>query len=129
MEISRSRRTRGDRSPSPAQKSFHVSTTPTTRGRKRRFPGSIPPRRVWKPQLLWAIADWLGLSQRTAGLAPRANAEVPPHTGRISCHPQIIRSEILPYVYNSNNPGTKTQIPRVDTAPRGVETPTPLAGC
>ena len=25
---------------------------------------------------------------------------------------------------NSNNPGTKTVIPRVDTAPHGVETPT-----
>ena len=28
---------------------------------------------------------------------------------------------------NSNNPETKTDIPRVDTAPQGVENPTPLA--
>ena len=29
---------------------------------------------------------------------------------------------------NSNNPATKTGIPRVDTAPHGVETLTPMAG-
>ena len=34
----------------PEQKFFHVSKTPTHRGRKRRFPGSIPLRMVWKPQ-------------------------------------------------------------------------------
>ena len=28
-----------------------------------------------------------------------------------------------------NKPGTKTEMPRVDTAPHVVETPTPLAGC
>ena len=55
-----------DRVPPPDQKSLHTSRTPTTRGRKRRFPGSIPPRRVWKPQPHWVIADWLGIveSQR-----------------------------------------------------------------
>ncbi|CAN0378402.1 unnamed protein product [Laminaria digitata] len=35
-----------DRVPSPVQESFHTYTTPTTRGRKRRSPGSIPPRAV-----------------------------------------------------------------------------------
>ena len=35
---------------SPDQKSFHISTIPTTRGRKQRSPGSILPRTVWKPQ-------------------------------------------------------------------------------
>ena len=30
---------------------------------------------------------------------------------------------------NSNNLGTKMGIPRVDTAPHGVETPTALADC
>ena len=29
----------------------------------------------------------------------------------------------------SNKPGTKAVVPRVDTAPHGVETPTPLADC
>ena len=37
-------------------------------------------------------------------------------------------SEILPYLYNSNNPGTNMEIPRVDTAPQGVEIPTQLGG-
>ena len=53
--------------PSPAQVSFHTSTTPTTRGRKRWSPGSIPPRTVWKPQPHWLIADWLGLMEPARG--------------------------------------------------------------
>ena len=36
-------------------------------------------------------------------------------------------SEIFPYIYNSDEPGTKTAVPRVDTAPDGVENPTQLA--
>ena len=36
-------------------------------------------------------------------------------------------SDVIPYFYNSNNKETLTQIPRVDTAPQGVETPTKLA--
>ena len=48
---------------SPDQKYFRISTTPTNRGRKRRSPGSIPPRRVWKPQPHRVIADWLGLME------------------------------------------------------------------
>lgn len=35
-------------------------------------------------------------------------------------------SGILPCIDNSNNLGTKAAIPRVDTGPYGVETPTPL---
>ena len=34
---------------------------------------------------------------------------------------------MLPYIYDSNDPGTKTDILRGDTAPPGVETPTLLA--
>ena len=56
-----------DKFPSPHQKPFHISRNPTTRGRKRRFPGSIPPYRVWKPQHHWAIADWLRLMAPTRG--------------------------------------------------------------
>ena len=52
---------------SPGQESFHISTTPTTRGRKRRSPGSIPPRRVGKRQPHWVIADWLGLLEPARG--------------------------------------------------------------
>ena len=35
-------------------------------------------------------------------------------------------SETLSYIHNSNKPGTKTNFFRIDTAPHGVETPTPL---
>ena len=52
-----------------------------------------------------------------ARLAPRANAEVPPHPGRICSHPG---SEMRPYLHSSDNLETKTQIPWVDTAPQGV---------
>ena len=38
-----------DRIPSPDQRSFHTSSTPTNRGRKRLSSESIPPRTVWKP--------------------------------------------------------------------------------
>ena len=36
-------------------------------------------------------------------------------------------TSVTPRVCDSNKPGTNTVIPRVDTAPHGVETPTPLA--
>ena len=38
-------------------------------------------------------------------------------------------SKIFSYMYNSNKPGRKPAIPRVNTAPHGVETPTPLTPC
>ena len=38
-------------------------------------------------------------------------------------------SETYAYLFNSNNPWTKTQINRVYTAPQGVQSPTLLAGC
>ena len=56
-----------DRLSSPEYKSFTISTAPTTRGRKRRSPGSIPPRRVWKPQPHWLVADWMGLMEPARG--------------------------------------------------------------
>ena len=52
---------------SPDEKSLHTSTTPTTRGRKQRTPGSIPLRAVWKPQSHRVIADWLGLMDPARG--------------------------------------------------------------
>ena len=39
----------------------------------------------------------------------------------------ILGSEIPPYIYNYDNTGTKIVIPRVETDPHGVETPTPPA--
>ena len=52
---------------SPDENSLHVSTTPTTRGRKQRSPRSRPPRKRWKPQPHWVIADWLGLTVPARG--------------------------------------------------------------
>ena len=43
--------------------------------------------------------------------------DVPPCPGIIR---PILESEIISYIYNSNNPETKTDIPRVDTTPHGV---------
>ena len=59
----------GDRVLSPDYKSFHISTTPTTRGQKRRSPGSIPPRRVWKPQPNCLVANCQGFSWFIDGTA------------------------------------------------------------
>ena len=36
---------------------------------------------------------------------------------------------ILPYIYNSNKLGTKTVVPRGNTAPHGVETSTSDSEC
>ena len=52
--------TRAGYGPIPGSAIFHVSTTPTNRGRQRWSSRSIPPRTVWKPQPHWLIADWLG---------------------------------------------------------------------
>ena len=52
---------------SPDEKSLHISTTATTRRRKRRSPGSVPSRAVWKSQPHWVIADWLGLMEPARG--------------------------------------------------------------
>ena len=53
-----------DRAHSPVQTSFHVSTTPTPRGRKSIIPESTPPRTVCKPQFHGLIANWLGRVDR-----------------------------------------------------------------
>ena len=42
-----------DNVPPPDHESFHTSTTPTQRGRKRWSPGSIPARTVWNANLLF----------------------------------------------------------------------------
>ena len=42
-------------------------STPATRGRKRRFSGSIPPCTVWNTKPHWLVADWLGLMEPAAG--------------------------------------------------------------
>ena len=59
------------------------------------------------------IADWLGLENKASATRRRQGP--------------IAGSEIPPCIYNSDNLGTKTVIPRVETAPNNVETPVPLA--
>ena len=56
-----------DSFPSSGQKSFNISTTPPTWGRKRKSPGSILPRTMLKPQPHWLVADWLGLMEPAGG--------------------------------------------------------------
>ena len=111
-----------DTFPSLVQKSFHISTTPTIRGRKRRSLGTTPPRKVWKPQSNWVVADWLGRM-------PAGGEGCPSGQGRgWAAHGEVkVPSPDKKFFHistNSNKPGTKTVIPRVDTAPHGVETPT-----
>ena len=118
-----------DRVSSPDQKPFNISTTPTTRGRKRRFPRSIPPRRAWKPQPHWLVADWLGLMEPARCESfPSGQCRGPaaPGEDRVS---SLDQKSFHISTTNSNNLGTKTGIPRVDTAPHGVGTPPALAGC
>ena len=78
-----------DKFPSSGQKSFHISTTPSNRGRKCRSPGSMPPRKVWIPQPNWMFANWLRLMEPARGeSAPLANVEVSPYRGRIWSYPR-----------------------------------------
>ena len=58
------------------------------------------------------IADWLGLENKCN-----------PTRGRQGLIPG---SEIPCKIYNPDNLGTKTVIPRGETVPYGVETPVPL---
>ena len=103
----KSRRTREEKLPSPDQKSFHISTTRTTPGRKRRSPGSIPPRRVWKPQPNRVMDDCIG----PMGLA--RGERCPPGQRR---GPDAPGEDNFPspdqkyhrYLYYSNTPGRKT---------------------
>ena len=108
----------GDNFPSPHYKSFHKSTTPTSRGRKRRSPGSIPPRRMWKLQSHWVIADWLGLMVPARGEScPSGQRRGPAAPGEDN-FPFADQESFHISIY------IKTVIPRVDTAPHGAETPT-----
>ena len=88
---------RDNKVPSPDHKSFRISTTPTNRGRKRRSLCSTPPRTVCKPQ-------------------PGVRRDSPTGGGE----GVIPNPLILTYIYNSNKPGTKAAVPRVDTAPYSV---------
>ena len=82
-----------DKVSSPDQQSFHTSTTPTHRGRKRRSPGRYRSARCGNPNPTgWLLMGWRSWSQHTARVAPRANVEVSPHPGRIIFHPRLRNS-------------------------------------
>ena len=100
---------REDSFSSPVQTSVHISTTPPPLGRNRNSPGSAPHRTLWKPQAHRPMASWLG---------PPTPA--PPHTRKIEPRPRVGR---LPYLYNSDTPGTNIDCSEFHTAPHGVETP------
>ena len=99
VETPRSHRTRRESAPSPAQQSLHTLTTPTT-GTKTVIPRSKPPRTVLKPQPRRPMADWLGLGNKARATRGR------------QC--PIPGSETRPYIYNSDNLGTKAIISRVE---------------
>ena len=83
--------------------------------------GRYRPARCGNPNLHWLIADWLGLTEPARG----ESFPLGQRRGRAAHGEDEVPSlgQILPYLYNSNKPGTKTLIQRVDTAPHGVETP------
>ena len=92
----------------------------TARGQKRRSLGSILPYTVRKPQPHWMIADWLGLMKPACGESwPSRQRRGPAAAGEYK----------VPSLSNSDKPGTKTVIPRVDTIPNSEKTPTPPGGC
>ena len=75
---------------------------------------------MWKPQPHWLnTVGWLSWSQRAVRVAPRDNVKVPPHPGMRRPHPRIRNPTIHTQLQLH---GTKTDIPRADTAPQDVET-------
>ena len=87
-----------DRAPSPVQTYFHISTTPTPRGRKSSSPGSTPPRTVWKPLSHGSTADWLGRVER--GQPGEERSPIPFQT---SLH---VSTSLTPRRRKSSSPGS-----------------------
>ena len=72
------------------------------------------------------IADWMGLMEASRGEScPSGQRQGPAAPGEDK-FPSPDHKSVHTYLYHSNNPEKKTQIPRVDTALQDVETPTPL---
>lgn len=79
---------------SPIRKSLPISTSPTSRERKKTYPGSTPTRTMWEPQPHRPTASCLGLEKKaratimppfhirnpTIYLQHRQNREFPPVT-------------------------------------------------
>ena len=78
---------------------------------------------VWKAQPHWLIDDWLGLMEPARGESfPSGQRLGPAASGEDSVLSPDQKSFYISTT-NTNNLGTKTEIARFDTAPRGVETP------
>ena len=76
---------------------------------------------MWKPQPYCLIADRLELTETGRGEScPSGQRQGRAAPGE----DKVLSPEILPYIYNANKPETNTVMPRVDTAPHGVETQT-----
>ena len=70
----------------------------------------------------WLLIDCGSWSQRTARVAPRANAEVLPHPGMISSHPQVRNTSISLQI---EQPGDENTDPPGRYRPARCGNPTP----
>ena len=110
---------------SPDEKIFNIVKSPTSRGRKRRSPGSNPPRTVWNPESHWLVTvSWSLRAPEELPLWPTSTFR---RTG--GGRGLITALGSHPYLCDLNNPGTETEIGRVFTDSQGMVTPTPLTGC
>ena len=111
--------------------SISLQLTPKTRRRKRRSPGSIPPRRVWELQLHWLVADLLGLMESARGESfppGQRRGLASPGEDRV-LYPRI-RNLSIPLQLTPTTGGRKRGSPG-STPPRTVWKPQPhwLVGC
>ena len=76
----------------------------------------------------WVFADWLGLMEPACGDSRPSGQRRRPAAPGEDKFPSTDQKSI--YISTTpNNPWTKRQIPRVDTASQDVEIPTPLGDC
>ena len=87
-----------------------------------RLPSRTPIGRPPPPARPLAQREGAG---RAAKVGSRDNPAVPAHPGRMGPHPRFQTYVLSPH--NSDNPGTKLEFSRVDTAPHGVETSITMA--
>ena len=90
----------------------------------------MPPRTVRKPHPRLLIADWLGLLKLAwVESCPSVQRQGPDPPGEDHFPSPVKKSSYTSYLHSANNPGTKTDNARVDTALHGEKTPTALADC
>ena len=116
-----------DKIPRPDQTSFLLSTIPTPRGRKQWSPCRCRPARVGNLNRAGWLLAGVGLwNQRAAGVTPRENFKVPPHSGRINPGPWTrdtsLHEQLQPLVDENVDP-------RAAIASHVAETSTSLPDC